>query len=226
MTQQLNVETWIEAKLTNVNVRSELHGDDDVPAIDYTFEADLDAEFVDQIDPEIREMFCEFEKTETVPGVPRKATRVRGKGLIEMPIACSKAYQGYILEMDYGGEGSSSNLRVGDCAVNKFRFEFRDGGNVRAKWRVQASGVSRDVIGISGTLIRHMLKIKMRAPTVKDEKDKAAFNAAKAKEKAGSAPDAGTVFADAEAAGKNKPAADVPAKKVVPIKKTAGRGNK
>lgn len=214
---QFNIGEWLNVKLANVNMRSELHGEELVRALDLAFSADVPNDFLDQVDSQLRGCFyTSHDKTDVIEGVKKITPNLIVRGLIDMPIKLSKFYEGYLLTIDHGlGEERGSNIKIGDCKVNELKADMKEGGTVTLKWRVQVSGVSRDIIGSCGELIQHEVKIKLEAPTLEQERASQPFKTSVKKDgkvvtNTPPPPDAGDIFA---AQHGDKPAPKVTVKK-------------
>lgn len=200
---QFNIPGWLNAKLVSSNSRPEHHGAELVPAIDLKFSADVSNDFLDQIDPLLRQCFyTSHDKTEPIPGETKTTPNLLFKDLIDMPIKLKKTYEGYRLTIDRGlGEERGSNIVIGDCKVNEIKPDMKDGGTVNVTWRVQASGVDSGTIGDCGVLQGHEIKLKLEAPSLEQEKNNPPFKqpkagkGSKAAPPVDPAPDAGTIFA-------------------------------
>jgi hypothetical protein len=197
---QFAIQKWMPFTLVSSTSSPEMHGNKPVPALHLRFEAKaVPNEFLDRIDPLIRQvLYTAHDKTEPIPGETKKTPDLALAGLIDMKLSSPKEYVGYILEIDKGlGEERGSNIKVGDCKVKKFDFELKkqvfDLG-----FSVHASGIDAETIGECGVLIKHEIKIKLRAPTLAEEQAANPFGR-KGPEtgKGGEAPppDAGSIFA-------------------------------
>lgn len=103
-------------------------------------------------------------------------------------VAWSEKLSGYDVEIDHG-LGGKSNLKLGDAALENFRFAAKEGGTVAAWWSVEVVDVPKLVMGELTMLKSREVPMKFAEPEVAqrdlDEDDpepqKAAAPAAPAK---------------------------------------------
>ncbi len=154
--------TLTPATIQSMNVRSENHGSDHVPAIDLGLMVTGSNEMlrmfgvgwlVGHYIPADAENDDEPELDGIDPLTPRPKLRFQA-GKIDIPLA---EYVGVNLVIDYGIGGKSNIELFGDA--NKFKADLKDGGSIDLFFRFQASGLKGNVIGKLGELIKHGVKI-------------------------------------------------------------------
>lgn len=167
------LETTTPAKLTSVNVRSELHGKEHVPAVDLRLSFDASNGILSQFDGWLLTALYHRAK----PADPAKDAQGTLDGVEEVsdvpdlrmplltpPIKWSKEYSGYELTLDYG-MGGKSNVVLVDCEVNSIAFEPKQGGTVTTTMRVQCSkGLTEKMLGKLATLVQHDVAILLTPP--------------------------------------------------------------
>ncbi len=169
---QFSLPTMTRVNVTNVNVRSELHGDDHVPAVDLSIKLTTSNLVLSEFDGVLRGML--YEKA----GKPSKEQQASLDGVeqvsdlpalrchcIEQPIRLTNEYAGYNLRVDRG-LGGASNIVLGGCSVDKFRADCKEGGTVELSFRVQASKLDADVLGKLAMLIGNEVSITLMPPEV------------------------------------------------------------
>jgi hypothetical protein len=169
------LDTPTPAKLTSVNCRSELHGKENVPAVDLKFTFDAQNIILSEFDDwlltalyyrndkpsEAEAAQGSLDGVEVVSDVPNLRMP-----LLASPIKWTKEYTGYELTIDMG-LGGKSNVVLGDCAVNNVAFEPKEGGTVAVTVRVQCTkGLTEKVLGKLATLVQHDVAILLSPPEV------------------------------------------------------------
>lgn len=168
---QFSLQQMAKVTILNVNVRSELHGDEHVPAADLSIKLTTSNLILSEFDGALRGMLYQKAKGEAAQAQLEGVEPVSDMPLlrcttIEQPMKLKSEYVGYTLTIDRG-LGGGSNLIVGECAINKMRADCKEGGTVDLSFRVQASKLSADVIGKLATLIGCETSITLAPPAVK-----------------------------------------------------------
>lgn len=154
--------------ITNVNIRSEMHGEDHVPAADISIKLTGSNELLDHFDTNLLLMFykaaeradgaqAEIEGTE-ISSLPLLRT-----ALVKMPIKLNNEYAGYEFEIDRG-LGGKSNLTMRDAKVDGFKADLKEGGSIELTFRVAVSKLSADTLGKLGTMIGSEVSIVLVPP--------------------------------------------------------------
>jgi hypothetical protein len=171
--------TLTTAKLNSVNVRSEKHGDDLVPALDLSFTIEAANAILDDFDPALRAALFykaeigsataeqdELDGVEPVSDLPN----LRFTDLVQ-PIKWDKAYAGYTVTVGHG-LGGKSDIVLDGCAINNFALTLHEGGTCEVKFRVQCTaGLSEKVMGKLSLLVQHELQILLVAPEAMGESE-------------------------------------------------------
>jgi hypothetical protein len=164
------------ARLHNVNIRSEQHGKDVVPAVDLKLSIDAANGMLDQFDDQLRGMLYHRAAPApdgTQPGLDgvdeiSDVPNLRAP-LLQGPFKWGKDFTGYTLTIDYG-TGGKSNIELAQCLVNQIAFEPKEGGTVSISWRLQcAKGLDEKVLGKLATLVQHDVQIMLEPPTLADD---------------------------------------------------------
>lgn len=133
-----------KAKLSSVNARAEAHGDKRVPAYDLKFEAACSNDALVYFHPELRQML--YKKDETPDLVdqanPEALTALRFPKL--SPLKWDWEGTGYAVTIPFG-IGGPSNIKLGDCKIDDFRFSPQNGGTVIVSFRVICHPETTDV---------------------------------------------------------------------------------
>ena len=141
-----------KAKLSNVNLRSELHGDEHKLAVDLTFEATVSNDVLIEFHPSLKSAL--YEKGDDVQGellddkTYLPALRFTNLG---MPLKWNSELKAYEVVIHHG-IGGPSDIKMIDCQVDSFRFDCKDGGSVGVKFRVIAHPTQQQVGVMSGMI--------------------------------------------------------------------------
>lgn len=111
------------AKLTNLNVRVELHGEDVVPAADMKLEIPLTIEDLAQFSPTLRASWYDKQAKLLAPEV-------------DGPFDIHGKIVGATVTVHLG-LGGKSDLVLGGCEVDQYKLEPIDGGSVTFYCRVK-----------------------------------------------------------------------------------------
>lgn len=169
--------TLTKAKLSSVNVRSEKHGPELVPAVDIKLAIDASNAVLDKFHPDLKESLY-FKATEDdsddqadLDGIDpvTDLPNLRFPKL-EGPLKWDHTGAGYTLTIDYG-LGGNSNLVLHGCVINNFAFDAKEGGTVELAFRVQAIRVDEHTMGKLALLVQHEVSIILTAPEAKDVED-------------------------------------------------------
>lgn len=138
-----------EVLLSHVNLRKEYHGEERVQAIDLNFSIEGSNDWLDLIDPALRELHyfnrAEVVGQETLPDTIRilpdlRAPKLNGQ---KFKYGGSDKYKGYGFEQDFGlGAEAGSNIFFTDASAGKFSYETKEGGTVKLDFQVSYSGDS------------------------------------------------------------------------------------
>jgi hypothetical protein len=122
-------------KMSSVNFRQELHGEDHVRACDLKFEGVVGNDVLIAFHPELRSML--FKKNDQ-PDLVDQADP-EALSALRFPRLGTLKYDwegtGYTLTIDHG-LGDKSNIVLGDCKLDGIRIDPMQGGSVRLAFRV------------------------------------------------------------------------------------------
>ncbi|WKB52984.1 hypothetical protein [Eleftheria terrae] len=172
---QFSLESMTAVHVKNVNVRSEMHGDEHVPAADIAFKWVAPNTVLSEFHGALLDMFY----TAPEPRQPDTQTTLECVApishkpllrcsLIDQPLKLSNEYVGYALTVDRG-LGGDSNIELDGCSVNQFRLHLLEGGTVEVHFRAQASKLSGPTIGDLATLIGDEVRITLTPPKAAPE---------------------------------------------------------
>lgn len=164
-----------KAKLNSVNVRSEKHGPELVPAVDLKIVIDQSNDILDKFHPDLKASLYykaqtddeqeELEGIEPVTNLPNLKFPK-----LDSPLKWDHSGSGYRLDIDYG-LGDSSNLLMFGCEVNSIGLALKEGGTVEVSSRVQVANVEERILGKLAGLVQHEINIILTPPTVEEVGD-------------------------------------------------------
>lgn len=158
-----------QVKLTHVNVRRELHGEEHVPAMDLSMRLEGSNDLLNLLDPAIRTALfwnAAAEKgQESIPEVLAILPKLNNQ---KFSWAKGERHKGYRLVLDYGLGDERSNVDLDDCTVTNWRFETKEGGTVVLEWVVQYAGerLTSEVRGKLTGLTDEPIFVQIIAPPV------------------------------------------------------------
>jgi hypothetical protein len=156
------LEEFTPATLSSVNMRAEMHGSDPIPATDLGLSMEGSNNLLLMFDPALKAALYKREGEADEPEFdeldPTSNMPFLRSSSISMPIALKNEYLGRRVTIDYG-LGGKSNIVLDNCDVNHFSVECSEGGSVKIKFRVQASGVSEKSLGKLASLVKHDIKV-------------------------------------------------------------------
>jgi hypothetical protein len=151
------LEQPTQVRVTNVNVRRELHGEEHVRAVDIAMTLEGENTLLDLIESGLREHeYCNRAAEaaqEPLPDVIIPLPNVRFPKLPERQQYGSKRdrARGYRFILDFG-LGGDSNLDFTDCVLASLWYERKEGGTVKIGWTIQYNGDELDDNEVYGRL--------------------------------------------------------------------------
>jgi len=162
---------WTQAKINNINVRSEKHGDDFEPAVDLSISIEQPNSCLSEFHGALLSALyfksaasvdqqAQLDGVEPVADMPNlRFTH------LSYPLRWDYDRTGYSIEIDHG-MGGKSNIKLSGCAVNNFQITPKEGGTVEIKFRVQYGGedLTEKTLGKLAMLAQHTVPILLLAP--------------------------------------------------------------
>lgn len=125
-----------KAKLSSVNPRSELHGQDKKLAVDLKFEMKVSNDVLSEFDPSLKSAL--YKKGDTQGDLIDEPGHLPALKFPMMgAIKWGKDFAGYNTVIHYGVSGAQDIVLL-ECEVDNFRFDCQDGGTVAVSFRVIA----------------------------------------------------------------------------------------
>lgn len=166
---QFEIDEPMSCTIVTVNPRSEMHGEEHVPAIDVDVRMTAANDILTMFDPNLKSMLyrqaddesgqAEIEALEPVSDLPKL------RSTILLPIKLTTEYIGYTFTVQRGLGGKKSNIVIPGCGLKRFRADCKEGGSVELSFRIQASMVDEATIGRLAVMIGANADILLEAPT-------------------------------------------------------------
>ena len=136
-----------EAKLTSVTPRTELHGDDEVPAVSINVEIETANTLLDLIDPQIRQALYKAKPEETpeLPGVDASTPVLRCNSIDRVKL--TTAHEGWTLHVHHSIDDEQPPWAFGGTKVDNLSVEAKQGGTVVLRLRCGTSDVDEARMG-------------------------------------------------------------------------------
>lgn len=140
----MELETFTLVKerclLSNLNIRTEMHGDEREPAIDLAFEFSGANNLLLKLHPSLRDTFYQADETRDLVNPDHKPhLRFPLMG----PITWEMEIPRTLLRI-HDAEDSSHDVILGGGKTNKFKLTLKEGGTVEFKFRCQFSHPDED----------------------------------------------------------------------------------
>lgn len=161
------IETPTEVHVSSVTNRQETHGEEKVPAVSIGFELTTANTVLDQIDPTLRHaLYKAIDGQDQLPGI-EPATPVLRCNSVERVTLPTK-HEGWTVQVDDSFD-ESDPMTFGECKVDKFSIEPKQGGSIVLRFRVGTSDIDAERLGKMGMHNGQSLWITVRAPKVKPD---------------------------------------------------------
>lgn len=148
--------------LANVNIRSEIHGEEKKTAVDLKLTVKTSNDILSEFDPSLKSALyakAQASQAELVndPGhLPALKFPLMG------PIKWAKEFAGYDLRIHWGTTGEQ-DIVLQDCQVAKFSFDCMDGGSVLFSFRVSGHPDAK-TIGRLSEMIQQNIEVTLQPP--------------------------------------------------------------
>ncbi|KRD71404.1 hypothetical protein [Lysobacter sp. Root96] len=164
-----------EARITNINLRTERHGDDKVRAVDLSIETRAENTLLDSFSKGLKESF--FRKPgkgeqQDLPNIsPQQLTQVIHAflGAQKLP----HTFEGYELEIVGLLEKDEPTTLV-DVKLKKFEFAMLEGGFIELSFTASASHITGDeLLELDAAQLREVNRISVVRPAEQEQKQAA-----------------------------------------------------
>jgi hypothetical protein len=153
--------TMATAKINHLNLRSEVHGEDRVPAADIKLTLTQPNKLLDLIDTSLRPALWRsggIDDGGLLPTDPDVLTEVRFPKLA--PLSYDYSLHGCKVTVAYG---IGSEIPLADCVADKFVIAAKAGGMVELSLRVRCKPDADDVAALY-ELIQHDVEVTLEPP--------------------------------------------------------------
>lgn len=157
------------AKLANLNIRAELHGDTTKVATDLKFEIKVPNTMLDEFDPALLSaLYRAPDESDSQGELPVNDPNYLPKLKFPQMGAIKWDWKGagYAVTVHYGVSGKQDVLML-QSEVDGFRFDCQDGGTVAISFRVAAHPQPEE-IGLLSELIQSEVSITLEPPSAED----------------------------------------------------------
>lgn len=161
------------ATVSNVNIRSENHGDESVTATDINFTFETGAKVLDSFAKGLRGfLYSDDEKSgqSRVPGTGSgdDGPQLRFNGVLG-PLAIKKEGIGYKVGIEWGDIASTVKLDFADVKICKIKVEPKDGGTVAVALQAQCKPKKEDY-GDLALLLQKEIRLTLTPPSASELK--------------------------------------------------------
>lgn len=171
-----------QVKLSHVNVRNEMHGEDHVTATDIKIEVKVSNDLLAEFHSDLKHFLYLKDDSPDQSELPLDANRATKLRLPLMgPLKWGWEGAGYHLTVEHG-INEASYIKLGDCEVDHIVLHPQEGGTVAIVFRVIAHPESED-IGKLCTLIQQEVGITLEPPSTAEAADMVIEKAKKSMQK-------------------------------------------
>lgn len=157
--------TFTEVHIASVTNRTEVHGDEKVPAVSIGLEMTAANTILDQIDPKLREaLYKAVDGQDQLPGVEPSTPVLRCNCIDRAVLPTS--HEGWTLQVDDGID-ESVPMTFGSVKCDKFSVEPKQGGTIVLRLRCGTSDISAETLGKLAMHNGQSIWVKLTAPNPK-----------------------------------------------------------
>jgi hypothetical protein len=166
----LHFDNKTRATLTSVNMRSENHGEELVPAIDLRFAVDAPRSVLADYHPDLAGHLYVTPAQLVVPGEEPMPCALRFPKLGQ-PFKWDEESTGHRLAIDYGIDGEDNPDEL-VCRVHRHVLTLKEGGTVTVEFTCTCNHeLDEHTVGRLGLLVKHALWITLSPGQPPDEGD-------------------------------------------------------
>ena len=164
-----------EARITNINLRVEHHGDENKRGVDLTIATRAENMILDSFDRGLKETFFRKPGKGEQPDLPNisenKLTQVAYSYLSEQKLP--HTFEGYEMELA-GLLDHIEPVFLADVSLKKFEFKALEGGFLELKFTVSASDItSEELVELDAAQLRGAVRITLKRPDEQEQKQAA-----------------------------------------------------
>ena len=167
MTQELFTLVKERCMLVNLNMRTEQHGEDRVPAVDIAFEFDSANNVLAKLHPDLRATFyCADDNNDLVTSDHMPHLRFPLMGAVPYEIEIPRT-----LLRVHDVDGEQHDVVLAGGRTNKFKLLMKQGGTVVWKFRVQFSKPDEDMVARLMRVLNQKVPVSLESIDEEDEPD-------------------------------------------------------
>jgi hypothetical protein len=159
--------TDTQAKLTSFTGRTEMHGDERVPAVSIGITITAPNTILDTLAPGLRQaLYKVADNQEQLPGVEPSTPLLRAQGVGSLSL--DKSFEGWTVVLDHG-IGEDSAIRLGSAKVDSFKVQPHEGGSIDLSFRAGTSALDAEAAGLLWSKNGQNVVITLEPPAPKQE---------------------------------------------------------
>lgn len=167
-TKKLETFTLVKERctLSNLNIRTEMHGDERQRAVDLQFDFAGANNLLSKLHPDLRHAFYRPEDTkDMISGDHTPVLRFPLMGPISWDLEIPRT------RLQLHGETPADDVVLGDGKTNKFKLTLMDGGTVKWHFRVQFSNPNDAAIAGLSRFLNDTVPVSLECRALEDEGD-------------------------------------------------------
>jgi len=157
-----------KAKLSNVNLRAELHGEETKIAVDLKIEAKMSNDVLSEFDPDLKSSLYKKANDPDQPMLIDEPGHLPNLKFPNMsPIKWGSKGAGYESVINWGVSGKD-DIRLIQTEIDGFRFECQEGGTVGVSFRIIAHPTPEE-IGRLSELVQREITLSLFPPSADEQ---------------------------------------------------------
>lgn len=158
------------AKLSNVNIRAELHGEDTKIAVDLKIDVKIGNDVLSEFDPSLKSSLYRAPDASDSQGdllaqEPGYLPKLKFPAMA--PIKWDWSGSGYDAVVNYGVSGKDDITMI-QTEIDTFKFDCQDGGTVAISFRIIAHPTP-DEIGRLSELVQREITLTLTPPSAEEQ---------------------------------------------------------
>lgn len=158
-----------KAKLANLNIRAEIHGEDFHTAVDLKFEMKVSNDVLSEFHPDLKSSL--YKKADENSGQPELIEDPGHLPSLKFPLLAPIKWNyegaGYAAVLHYGVSGKDNIVMI-DTEIDSFKFDCQDGGTVAVSFRVIAHPDAVSV-GRLSEMIQTEVSLSLEPPSMEEQ---------------------------------------------------------
>lgn len=151
--------------LSNLNIRTEMHGDERQRAVDLQFDFSGANNLLAKLHPDLRHQFYKATDTQDIDADHTPVLRFPLMGPISWDLEIPRT------RLQLHGETAKQDVVLGDGKTNKFKLTLLDGGTVKWHFRVQFSNPDDKAIAGLSRFLNDTVPVSLECRALEEEGD-------------------------------------------------------